>query len=89
MPLLDSQGRRFVTDHEKAEIIRASMLNLGRLLALDMELRFYRTAAAGPVHMDITWPDGTTLSAKFTGCSPVYHVPMVNAVDGVLDELEV
>lgn len=88
MPLFDSQGRRFVTDDEKRQIIQASILNLGRLLAYDMELRFYRNDDDGPVFMDITWPNGGVLTAQFVGCSPVYHVPMVNAIDGVLDELE-
>lgn len=87
MALFDNQGRRFVSDDEKKEIIQASMVNIGRLLALGMELRFYREHDEANARMDIKWPDGTTTTAKFNGCSPVYRVPMVNAVDAVLDEL--
>ena len=83
---------RLLTENEKREVLKCSMVNLGRLLAESMELHFYRepgAAADAPVRLDIRWPDATVTTAQFAGCSPVYRVPMVAAVDAVLDELEV
>ncbi len=77
-----------LSDHDKREIIKCSMVNLGRLLAIGMRLHFYREADDAPTRLDITWPDGTVTNAQFVGCSPVYRVPMVQAVDAVLNESE-
>lgn len=79
---------RLLSDHDKQEIIKCSMVNLGRLLAIGMELHFYRETDDAPTRLDITYPDGTVTHAQFVGCSPVYRVPMVRAVNAVLNELE-
>lgn len=82
---------RLLTEDEKREVIKCSIVNLGRLLAQGMELHFYRedgAAADAPVRLDVHWPDGTATTAQFVGCSPVHRVPMVAAVDAMLDELE-
>lgn len=71
---------RLLSDHDKQEIIKCSMVNLGRLLAVGMELYFYRETDDAPTRLDITYPDGTVTHAQFVGCSPVYRVPMVRAV---------
>lgn len=72
---------------QKKEIIKCSIVNLGRLLADGMELYFYREGPGAPARLEIAWPDGTDTTVEFVGCSPVYSVPMIAAVNAAVDEL--
>ncbi|CAM5459270.1 hypothetical protein TMEC54S_03516 [Thauera mechernichensis] len=78
---------RALTDSEKQEIIKCSIVNLGRLLADGMELYFYREGPGAPARLEMAWPDGTDTTVEFVGCSPVYSMPMVAAVNAAVDEL--
>jgi len=67
-------------DLEKKAVIRASMLNLGRLLAVGMEVRFYRAAGDPRPRMRIM-VDGSTTEYAFTTHQPIYLVPVVEVDD--------
>lgn len=77
-----------VSEAEKKELLSASLVNIGRLLARDMEVRFYRLPGDADARMELTWPDGSTTESMVIGCSPLYPVRMVEAVDAVFDKME-
>lgn len=68
-------------DVEKAAIVRASMRNLGRLLPVGMEVRFFRADGDPRPRMAVTTPDGETTEYAFTTHQPIYLVPAVEIDD--------
>lgn len=77
-----------ISDSERAALLSASLVNVGRLLALGMSIRFYREHDAADTRIDFTWPDGTVTKTQVIGCSPLFRVPMAEAVNVLLDEVE-
>lgn len=64
-----------MTDAEKAELLRVSLLNIGRMLPPGVEISFYYVEDNSYPHMEICYPDGKCTLAKFTSHSPVFKIP--------------
>lgn len=78
---IDGVSTRPISDAEKAAVVRASMLNLGRLLPVGMEVRFGRADGDPLPRMTVTTPDGETTEYAFTTHQPIYLVPAVEIDD--------
>lgn len=68
----------------KVAILKASICNLGHLIPEGMTITFRRD----PGHMatmEQEFPDGQMVTAAFTGCSPIYSVPVVPAEFSTLE----
>lgn len=67
-----------VDDQLKVDILRASIVNIGRLLPDNMSVAFTRvTKVTG---MKLVFPDGEEQSQIFTSHTPIYGVPVVPAL---------
>lgn len=69
-------GTQFANDAFKIEVLKASLLNIGRLLPEGMSITFTHDPGAMTT-MEQTFPDGQVVNAIFTGFSPIYSVPVV------------
>lgn len=67
-----------MTDEVKTAVLKASLLNIGRLLPPDMEIHFYRDGADPGVRMQFYYADGTNIEYAFVGHGPVFDVPLPN-----------
>lgn len=73
-------GNQVALDAIKVEVLRLSIINLGRLLPPGMELHFFHQEGNEPFAAAELWyPDGSTQVMRFTGHSPIYTVPEINA----------
>lgn len=73
-------GNQAPLDALKVDVLRLTMLNLGRLLPPGMELHFFHQEGNEPFATAELWyPDGSTQVMRFTGHSPIYTVPEINA----------
>jgi hypothetical protein len=66
-------------DAEKIRILEASIVNLGRLLPVGMEVRFHYLPDDVMPHVTITYPDGQVTEGRFTTRNPIFHLPKVDA----------
>jgi hypothetical protein len=71
-----------MNDAMKLAIIKASILNIGRLIPEGMSITFYRDPGEMAT-LEQTFPDGQLVTAAFTGHTPIYNVPVVPAEFGV------
>ncbi len=69
-----------MTDAEKIEVLKACLVNIGRLLPVGAEIHFFREEGDPRARMQIVYSDGAVEEAVFVGCSPIYKVPTVEAV---------
>jgi hypothetical protein len=69
---------RQLTDAEQTELLRVSLLNIGRLLPEGMQVCFTRDPGCAAV-LELIMPDGQTTSAIFRSASPLYAVPAAPA----------
>lgn len=67
-----------IDDQVKTGILRASILNIGRLLPDNMSIAF--TRGANVTGMKLVFPDGEEQSQIFAGYTPIYGVPVVPAL---------
>ena len=67
-----------VDDKLKVDILRASIVNIGRLLPDRMSIAFTRLDAVTILKQ--VFPDGETQDCVFTGHTPIYAVPVVPAL---------
>ena len=66
-----------VDDKLKVDILRASIVNIGRLLPDRMSIAFTRLDAVTILKQ--VFPDGETQDCVFTGHTPIYAVPVAGA----------
>lgn len=71
-----------MTDAEKVACLKASILNIGRLIPPGMSITFHRDPQANAT-MEQVFPDGQMLTAVFDGHTPIYNVPVVPAEYGL------
>jgi hypothetical protein len=76
-----------MTDAEKIAVLKASILNIGRLIPDGMAITFYRDPGETAT-MEQVFPNGEMTTAMFTGYSPIYSVPVVPAEYGVTEDDE-
>ena len=67
-----------IDDQVKTGILRASILNIARLLPDNMSVAFTRDDNV--TGMKLVFPDGKEQSQIFTGHTPIYGVPVVPAL---------
>ncbi|MCL2344293.1 MAG: hypothetical protein FWC58_00370 [Desulfobulbus sp.] len=67
-----------MNDVDKLATLKASIINIGRLLPEGMHIMFHRDPGCMTT-LEQVYPDGSMTSAIFTGCSPIYGVPVVPA----------
>lgn len=63
-----------MTDEVKAAVLKASLLNIGRLLPPGTEVHFYRDDGDPRTRMQICYSDGTNTEYAFVGHGPVFDV---------------
>lgn len=73
-----------MTDAEKIACLKASILNIGRLIPPGMSISFHRDPDAAAT-MEQVFPDGQMVTAIFNGYSRIYTVPVVPAEYGVTE----
>ncbi|MCL2524585.1 MAG: hypothetical protein FWF20_07010 [Betaproteobacteria bacterium] len=71
-----------MNDADKIALLKASILNIGRLLPPGMSVTFRHDSGAAAT-MEIMFPDGHIETLIFTGHSPIYNVPAVPSEYGV------
>ena len=71
-----------MTDAEKIAVLKAAILNIGRLIPAGMTITFHRDPGCMAT-MEQVFPDGQMLTAAFTGFSPIYSIPVVPAEYGI------
>lgn len=64
-----------MTDLEKQEVLKASLLNIARLLPAEMEIHFFREAGDPRARMQLCYADGTNTDYAFVGHGPIFNVP--------------
>lgn len=64
-----------MTDAEKTMCLQASILNLGRLLAVGMTVQFFREPGDPRPRVRLEYPDGLVQEFAFTAHHPIYMVP--------------
>lgn len=69
-------------DQEKLNVLKASILNIGRLIPEGMSITFYRDPGEMAT-LEQTFPDGQLVTAAFTGHTPIYDIPVVPAEFGI------
>jgi hypothetical protein len=67
-----SGNNAVLTDAEKTEILRASMLNIGRLLPAGMEVNFFREEGDPRARMQIYNSEGTHTEYAFSDHGPLF-----------------
>lgn len=75
-----------VDDRLKVDILRASIVNIGRLLPDRMSIAFTRLDAVTMLKQ--VFPDGETQDCIFTGHTPIYAVPVVPALRSLPEDLQ-
>ncbi len=68
-----------MTDLEKQEVLKASLINIGRLLPPGTEIHFFREAGDPRARMQLCSADGTNTDYAFVGHGPIFNVPTVEA----------
>lgn len=68
-------------DAVKIDILRASIMNIGRLLPDNMSATFVRRGAV--TTLEQVFPDGQTQTYAFRDHTPIYGVPVVPAMVGI------
>lgn len=63
-----------MTDEVKTAVLKASLLNIGRLLPPGTEVHFYQDGADQRTRMQICYSDGTNTEYAFVGHGPVFDV---------------
>lgn len=76
-------GLTAADDKLKLDILRASLLNIGRLLPDNMTATFDRSG--GITTLDQVFPDGSVSNYVFTGHTPIYGIPVVPATLNLAD----
>lgn len=64
-----------MTDAEKIDVLKASLLNIGRLLPANMEVYFYHEGDDPRARMQICHADGTNTEYAFVSHEPIYQFP--------------
>lgn len=67
-----------LTDLEKINVLKASLLNIGRLLPEGMSVTFTRDPGTFTT-IEQVFPDGRMETGVFTSASPIYMVPETEA----------
>lgn len=75
-----------VDDRLKVDILRASIVNIGRLLPDRMSIAFTRLDAVTMLKQ--VFPDGESQDCIFTGHTPIYAVPVVPALRKLPEDLQ-
>ncbi len=75
-----------VDDKLKVDILRASIVNIGRLLPDRMSIAFTRLDAVTMLKQ--VFPDGEIQDCVFTGHTPIYAVPVVPALRNLAEDLQ-
>ncbi|SAI74600.1 Uncharacterised protein [Bordetella ansorpii] len=73
-------------DQVKMDVLRASILNIGRLLPDRMSIEF--TRRDGVTMLKQIFPEGDTQSYAFTSHTPIYSVPIVPALRTLAEEVQ-
>lgn len=79
-------GLTAVDDKLKVDILRASILNIGRLLPDRMSIAFTRSDTV--TMLKLVFPDGQTQTYAFRGHTPIYGVPVVPALRNLPEEID-
>ena len=64
-----------MTHDEKIAVLKASLLNIGRLLPADVEIFFFHEDADPRGRMQIRHADGSNTEYAFASHEPIYQVP--------------
>lgn len=79
-------GLTAVDDKLKVDILRASILNIGRLLPDRMSIAFTRSDTVTMLKQ--VFPDGESHAYVFTGHTPIYTVPVVPVLRNLPEDLQ-